>query len=460
MELRLACAVFLVLSLLGLAAGLTPRAQAQQSGTITQQWLDQMLTQWKPAQNVSMSFEVLDNRVGYGNIALSYDTLQVQTANLEMVMSTNAQCVRMDIGYAPWLQNNQTQIKIVSTLVQDVRSAGKCLIIADAGSETYRHGGQLTWSQFQAAWGPRVTTLASLYHPDYYIVIKEPGWYVPMVSDAATNPEFSNATNWVNLSQSLAADVLKVSPSSKVGVSVAADSLGSNPSLYVPFLNGVVKLADVSFVGYDIYTTTGFTSTQNFLTQNGSGGKDIWIAEAWSGDGNFVFDPTRAALDKEWMQVVYYFAETIHAAALMPFYTDLMASYSLNGTSPTVPSDIISLYSQRTPVYYEFQSIIAASPSTSTSSSSTQSSSTTSSSSSSTSSRSSASSSSTISSSTTSTTSRSSLSSSPSQSASYTTLSPPTSTAPSAGRSVLLAVAALVVILIIVALYLVSRRLK
>ncbi len=374
------CSLILFLVLGAFAANLIPRGEAQTTGLITQQWLDQSLAQWKPAQNVSMNFQVLYQRASYGNLEYSYNTPQVQAADLSMLVSANPACVRIDIGYAPWLENNQAAITEMGNLVNDVRAAGKCLIIADAASETYRGTGQLTWTQFKEAWGPRVTTLAALYHPDYYIVVKEPGWYVPMVSDATTNPSFSSASDWINLTQSLAADVVAASPNTKVGISVAADSLNKAPALYAPYLTGVEKISNISFLGFDIYTTTGFNATQNFLAQYGSANKDVWIAEAWSGDGSFIYDSSRAQLDKEWIQVLYYFAQSVHAKAIMPFYTDLFASYSLTDTSPSDASQIVSLLQQRNPVYYEYQAIAAGAGTTNSTTSASSPSSTTSSS--------------------------------------------------------------------------------
>ena len=59
----------------------------------------------------SMTFGVLFSRASYGNPELSYNTPAVETADLNMLLSTDAQCIRMDIGYQPWLQNDQSTIK-------------------------------------------------------------------------------------------------------------------------------------------------------------------------------------------------------------------------------------------------------------------------------------------------------------------------------------------------------------
>ncbi len=319
-----------------------------------------MLVQWKPSSYPHIDFGVLFPRASYDNIMTSYNTVDVENADLGMLVSTNASYVRIDIGFDAWLQGKTTVQQEVSSLVGQIGSDGKTLIIADAAAESYRHGGQLPWVQFQDAWVQRVQTLASLYHPGYYIVVKEPGWYAPMISDATTNPAVQDPNSWLNLTRVLADAVHAVSPNTQVGVAIAADSLSSNSGLYVPYLRGLANISGVSFMGFDIYTTSGFTNTQNFLNQYGNQGKQVWIAECWSGTGTVAFDSTRSTLDQKWIQLVYYFGEDIGAKMVIPFFTDIFASYSLTSSSPTDPTQIVSLYSQRTPVFYSYGNVIAA----------------------------------------------------------------------------------------------------
>jgi hypothetical protein len=318
----------------------------------------------------SMTFGVLFSRASYGNPELSYNTPAVESADLNMLLSTNAQCIRMDIGYQPWLQNNQAAIKEITSLVQDIRSAGKCLIIADAASESYRKGGQIPWSEFKAAWVSRVSTLAALYHPDYYIVVKEPGWYVPLVSDATTNPLFQNINDWLGLTQNLTNAVQAASPNTVIGVAIAANSLvESNGAFYAQYLNQVQSISGISFIGFDVYGQSDQTATQNYLSQNPPS-KSVWIPEAWStsNGGPLNGDPTQ---DAQWMGGLYSFASAIHAVFCIPFYTDDFASYSLTVNPPQNSASILSLYDQREPVFSEFHSVLVAAgvPSTTSSSS-------------------------------------------------------------------------------------------
>jgi hypothetical protein len=258
------------------------------------------------SSKASMTFGVVDESASYG--IPSYKNTAVQQADLSMLVSTGAQCVRLDIGYSPWLPGgNASQVQLVTSVVKDLRNQGRCLIIADAASESYRNGGCLDWAQFQVAWVQRVSTLAALFHPKYYIVIKEPGWYVPMVCDAATNPLFQSVSDWIDLTQNLTNAVKAASPSTLVGVSVY-----NNPP-----------------------------------------SKPIWIAEAWSSP-----TPTtqaQAESDAQWMTSFYSYAQSIDARMLIPFYTNLFSGYSI----PTTSSALVTFYNGRTPVFTAFHNVVA-----------------------------------------------------------------------------------------------------
>jgi len=299
----------------------------------------------------SLAFGVLDSRISYG--IPSYNTQAVQDADLGMLLSTGASCVRTDIGYAPWLApTNPATIALVTNVVGQIRSADKCLVVADAGSETYRTT-PIPWAAFQTAWIQRVSTLAGLYKPDYYIVIKEPRWYGLMISDAATNPLVSEPSQWVTLTQELITAVQAASPGTKIGVSVDAGSFNDAQysALYDGFLQGVSALPGLSFIGFDIYGPSDEAATQTYLSDNGSGGKDVWISETWSTPNGSALNGSPAD-DGTWMSGdIYPFATSIHAAFLIPFYTDDFSSYAWD----TNPTDIVSNYNMRTPVFGAFQ---------------------------------------------------------------------------------------------------------
>jgi hypothetical protein len=306
----------------------------------------------QPGQPVAMTFGVMDTRISYG--IPSYDTQAVQNADLSMLFSTDASCVDVHVGFAPWLARpvDTATVSTVSNVIGEIRGAGKCLVMADASSESYR-ANPIPWSQFKTAWVQRVATLAKLYHPDYYIVVKELRWYGPMISDAATNPSVQSAAQWVALTQALAKAVHFVSPNTKVGVSVDASSLASPQyqALYTKYLLGVSHLPGLAFIGFDVYDASDQAATQSYVDSYGTGGKDVWIPETWSSPNPGT--SADAASDAQWMAQVYQFATQIHASFLIPFYTDLFSSYTWDTNS----TDIVNSFANREPVFYSYQSL-------------------------------------------------------------------------------------------------------
>jgi hypothetical protein len=297
----------------------------------------------------AMGFGVVDESASYA--IESYENLAVQQADLSMLFSTGAQCVRVDIGYASWLPGgNAANIQLVTSVVNSIKNNGRCLIIVDASSESYRNGGCLDWTQFKAAWVQRVSTLAALYHPKYYIVIKEPGWYVPMVCDAATNPLFQSVNDWLSLTQALTNAVKQASLSTQVGVAVSG-GFGQTPAFYVQYLNEVQQVSGISFLGFDVYSSSDQVHVKNYLSANPPS-KPVWIAEAWSSP-----NPTtlaQAQSDARWMTSFYSYAQSINAKMLIPFYTDLFSGYAV----PTSSSALITFYQGRTPIYTAFHNIV------------------------------------------------------------------------------------------------------
>ena len=327
-------------------------------------WLNQQLVGWKPQYFGCLTFGAFFDRASYWHLEAVYNPLEVQYADLGMLYSANATAIRIDLNYQPWLTNDTQHIEEMSALIQNITSSNKSLIIADSSSESYRHN-PIPWNEFKQAWIQRVTTIASAYHPDYYIVVKEPGWYYPMISDRFTNPLVYNATQWIDLTDQLVSAVKSVSPQTRVGVSVAAYDLynGSQPkggglSFSVQFLRGVEQIKNLSSIGFDIYGIPEFYGTLKFLQDYGTGGKKVWIPEAWpfASPGN----SSESQIDTEWMTVLYYFALKINASEVMPFYTDQYASYNLTEDSSLTSAQIISLYQYRTPMFYQFRNLSTA----------------------------------------------------------------------------------------------------
>ena len=355
-------AVALLFILLGSSIPKLVQPSTAQTGySITESWIDQQLVAWQPSSVYPMDFGVPDLRISYGNVYDTYNTQAVVNASLGVLEQTGANMVRIDMGFDAFLANDSSTISAFDTYTHWINDSGKRLVLADASAERYRSY-PLNWNDFKNQWLIRAYVLAHRYHPYAYIVVKEPGWYYPMISDVARNPQVFNASDWTVLTKDLIEAVHLGSPQTKVGVAVAAIDLYHDPtaqgrtSFNVQYLEDVEKLQNLSFIGFDISDIPGFQDTQQFLSQAGSNGKQVWIAEAWSADGTVVTDPTRSTLDSNWIRALYYFGLMEHAQVIEPFYTDLFAAY---GTPPTDQAGLLQFYQGRTPVFSEFQQIIS-----------------------------------------------------------------------------------------------------
>ena len=346
---------------LGLAAALGTvivlSARLKSGSPPIQTWLQQKLVEWRPAAWKSLDFCAQLTRASYDNPSLAQNTLPVLEAQLAFVQSLGVGAVRMDIGYDAYATGQAAVIGNISSLVSSVKAAGQQLVIADASREAYRKN-KVPWAQFQTDWVSRVSDLAARYTPAYYLVIKEPGWYAPMISDATTNPLVQEPSSWVTLLSELSAAVKSASPSTKVGISVTGTSVdpsSANAVLYTQILQGAASLASNDILGFDIYGEGDFNGAQSWLSTNSAGGKLVWIPETWSDINGAAQNPP--SIDSEYVEVAYDFAVLVGASLMSPFFTDSMCEYGL--ASLTGSASIISAYQTMTlPSYSTYKQLI------------------------------------------------------------------------------------------------------
>ncbi len=319
---------------------------------VTASWLSSQEQKWSQHAPVPLVSGAVLMAASYGNPESPGSSLNAILADLAMLKESGAQVIRIDLNFQPWLEQNATLIAELDAVVAQIRSDGLALMIADSASETYWHH-PLSWSDFVTAAVQRETTLAKLYHPDYYVLVKEPGWYYPMVQGYPWNPSVESVTNWVDLTQQLISVVREASPQTVVGVAVAASSLYTGgASTELSYLEAARSMPGLDFLGFDIYGVCDFENTLTFLAKEGTGGKQVWVPEAWSSAGSSVFEPSMVSLDVPWVQTLYAFLSYIGARGVGMFYTDLFAQ---SAPPPGNSSALLQYYSGRTPVFYAFQ---------------------------------------------------------------------------------------------------------
>lgn len=321
--------------------------------TVSQAWLDEANVTWKPVTNTSVQWSALLETAGYNNIFS--ETNASIFSDLAMLVTTGVSCIRVDIGYDTWLLNNATAKTQMGEIVNQIKADGKCLIIADAGAESYRGGGKLSWSNYRTKWIARVGDLAGLYTPNYYVVIKEPTWYNAEVLVPSTT-----ATDWNTLTVNLANSVLANSSLTKIGVAIPGNQV--NVTWQHQWLANVSTQANVNFIGVDVYGINDYNNPIIALNSVPSPiTKQIWITETGSTVSYPANNTQQIKLDPNWIQTVYYYCLYIGCTNIIPFWTNTLASYN-----QPVPN-----WNERTPWYSTFVTLIAGySPPTTTTSNS------------------------------------------------------------------------------------------
>lgn len=349
--------LFVTGAALVLVLGCYPLRGARASA-IDMAWVNEKLAAWNPSQWKPMNFTMQLGRASYGNLLRPCNTLEVLNANLAFCEGANPTSIRIDMGFDAFATNNTQAISNLDAIVSLIKAHNRKLIIADAAREYYWNHKQ-PWSQFAQEWIDRVGTLAQRYQPDYYIVIKEPGWYARMILDLQ-NPAVTTAATWVNLLDTLNKTVKNVSPNTKTGISIDAGALAPTASFsdqQIQLMIDAPRLTSTDLIGFDLYVKNSYAVVQQFLEQNGSGGKEIWFAEMWSGTAAVAFDPARAAVDQRWIQAAYDFAVLEKASEMSMFFSDAMCDYSINTISD--PQTLVSYYqTHREPSYSTYAAII------------------------------------------------------------------------------------------------------
>lgn len=324
---------------------------------ITEQWLDQKLFEWKPNETKHLELGASLLSLAALNIHRDYVTEKVISENLKLLVDSGVSIVRIELNYDPWLENNQEEIKKYDFAVNEIRKNGKKLLIADAAAERYRNKEKLTWEQFKSVWVERVKIVAERYKPDYYIVVKEPGWYWLMPWDVLISRPWTKLNDWITLTEKLIKVVKEVSPETKIAIATPGNSLYHDQAgdIILNYYKAAVKMEGLDIIGVDIYTIRSFEDTERFVKEVGLNGKELWILETW-GQTHALNPPVpaRESLDTKFVRVATYFAQKINGNGVVFFFTQLFAAYE---EIPQTEAGQIEFYKKRTAPFYEVQKL-------------------------------------------------------------------------------------------------------
>lgn len=202
--------------------------------------------------------------------------------------------------------------------MERVVESGVDLVIADSQYTPYLlvRGGEdadTTWDEFRAYHRQRVEHYAGLYQPYAYEIVNEPGAYTEFSDLAGFESADQQLELWIEHTREMIDLVHEVSPQTRVGVSIAAQS-----EFDMDYYERVLELG-IDFVAFRVYQPAQFDLIEDALAERGrpqEQGAELWLAETWYG---YCLAPQRSmALDAEWLETAVAFAARYEGSAVLP----------------------------------------------------------------------------------------------------------------------------------------------
>jgi hypothetical protein len=276
--------------------------------------------------------------------------LDIKLKQLEVLEEAGVDVIRITPAYDIFLHQYEPKIAELDSLVSQIRTDGKELMIADGAAEEY-WSNPMNWSAFSEAFIQRVGDLAARYQPEYYVVVKEPFWYLGMdwTGPAGMLTESTTVEQWVLLTQRLCDEVKRVSPSTLTGVAIALPFPES-----VEYLIDADKLQNLDFVGIDLYNVMHLETVEYLLPQLT---KPRWILETWDGNPDDHQGETwRRTTSAEWIRMVANYAKSRGLEGMATFF-NLFLCYDYGG-KPIAFDQVRVALNNRQESFYALRSVI------------------------------------------------------------------------------------------------------
>ncbi len=312
---------------------------------ITAAWSNRKAAEWNDGTRAPETGCLL-NSVSYGRIGDHAFTPKVTEAELAMLVQAGCTVIRIDLNYDPWLDNSAWEIAKYDNAAVMVRAQGLKLMIADAAGESYRNKRKTGWDDFKTAWVSRISAVAARYRPDYYVVVKEPGWYWMMPARALLSQPWARTQDWIDLTHWLVDAVKKASPKTKTAIAVPGDSLygGRTSDMLLAWYRAALAMPNLDILGFDNYNARSFGDAQRFMREAGPAKKEFWLLEAWS---HAKPNETAAESDADsaFVTAALRFGGKFHLGGVVFFFTRYLASYD---RLPDTERGLLRFYAGRT----------------------------------------------------------------------------------------------------------------
>ena len=247
--------------------------------------------------------------------------LDIKLKQLSVLEEAGVHIIRLTVAYDIFLDQDKAKIADLDAVTSRIRNDDRKLMIADGAAEQY-WSKPMDWQSFARASIERVRDMAARYKPEYYVVVKEPVWYMggTWAGSRGMITEQVTVEQWVELTEQLAATVRNASPETLVGIAIALPFPESKN-----YLVKAQELDNVDFVGIDIYSLRYLDTVEGYLPQIK---KPRWILETWDGNPDTQQGQiwrTRSAA--EWIKMISYYAQSRGFSGLATFYNLWLCYY-------------------------------------------------------------------------------------------------------------------------------------
>ncbi|MEM2902292.1 MAG: hypothetical protein QXO32_06140 [Candidatus Bathyarchaeia archaeon] len=281
--------------------------------TAYQNWLEGKIDRYQPEAPRLMMFGVHVADLGVNTLTspndLNYHPISAEV--LKAAGEAGAEVAVVFLFYDAWMEGDNTVIGESEKLVEAVKASGLRLFTVDQGARYMLQDKNLSLTEFTAIHRNYTRFFAERFKPEYYSVVSEPDTY----HYTGAVKEAFNLTAWVEEAKASAREVKKVSPDTKVGVSIYYNENE------LKFYREAIKLKELDFIGLNIYSygssalhlfnTDVLEMFQQVIDQDSprNYGKELWITETWNGVGGSLFQGWKEDSDAKWIRATAYFAE-------------------------------------------------------------------------------------------------------------------------------------------------------
>ncbi len=303
---------------------------------------------YKPPEPKSIEYAAdLDTASHKSGILFPID---IKLKQLQVLEEAGIETVRITLAYDIFLQSNQDRIDDLYTLISRIRDDGKRVMIADGAAELYWNE-PMDWDAFSHAFIERVADLAARFQPEYYIVVKEPTWYMGgrWTSPGGMLTEMVTVDQWLELTRQLCDAIKAASPGTQRGIAIALPFPESQD-----YLMKADKLEGLDFVGIDIYSHRHIGTVEGYVQKIT---KPKWILESWDGHPDTQIGQrwrTRSAA--EWIKMISHYAQSRDFVGLATFY-NLWLCYDY-GMKPRNFDQVRAALDNRRKSFYALQTVI------------------------------------------------------------------------------------------------------